>query len=1201
MNQAAIRKFATWARSHLLEAVARRAAVYGVTEKGIAAPQSETADSVVIGGRAYDRLVKEQRRLLVNDVTARGFAVVMDEVAYTWFNRLAALRFMEVNDFLPTGVRVFSSATAGKTEPDILTQALSVDLPVNRDEIHRLLDSHDDDALYRVLLVAQCNALSGPLPFLFERLHDHTELLLPDGLRHPDGFVEKLVGDIPEDDWRSIEIVGWLYQFYIADRKAAVDASKKPVAKEDMPAKTQLFTPRWIVEYMVQNSLGRLWLEMYPSSPLRGRMKYYVENPDDKDLGRVPMKPEEIRCLDDACGSGHILVVMFDLLAAVYQERGYEDRDIPALILRHNLTGIDIDRRACQLAAFALAMKARTLDRRWLSRGVYPHIVEIVESDGLDPRDALQIPKRELQAMRTGAGQVDDLFEGPKPEQMEIFDAPAQMDPDVLRGFADLFGLFHEAKNFGSLLTVSNGLAHKLLALRRVAEDWMRSGDTFISDFGMKVLPLVDQAETLAAKYQVVVANPPYMGNGYYNASLKKFLSDAYPEGKADLYGAFMLRHLGALAPAGMMAMITIPNWMFLSSFEELRSRLYATARLSSLVHIGRGVWGSDFGSVAFVAAKDHRPVAGVFKRLFRKQGEVKQNQALEAAFFDTSSFPEYRAATADFEKIPGSPVAYWGSRRVLQCFGVEGTLSSRGKLGKGSDSGNNDRFIRFWYEVEFRSMCVSCPSREDARATKRRFFPTHKGGGFRKWAGNSRDVVDWLDDGAAIKGEGSSLRNLRYYFQECVSWGKITSARFSCRFIPKGSIADDAGPSGYFGAKNLWALGLLNSKCTHAFLEVLSPTLNFQVGDLQRIPLPQTDSNFDVRVVEFLIEIARADWDSFETSWDFADLPLLRPGLKQTNLEATWNAWADHLRANIARMQELETENNRLWIEAYGLQDELEPDAPEGEITLARPDLAKDMAALVSYAIGCMMGRYALDKPGLILTDAGDTMREYATKIGKPLDSITFPADRDGVVPILDGAYFQDDGAQRLVEFLRVTFGPAALEQNLDFLADALVKRKTNESSRDALRRYLATQFFKDHCQTYKNRPIYWLFTSGPERAFQALVYLHRYRPDTLSRMRTEYLHELQRKLEREAEHLETESSTGGRAGTVAGKRLKTVRAQLRELKTFDERLKHFADQRIALDLDDGVKVNYRKFAPKSMEIVAPVQGVTNGKEDDE
>lgn len=1219
MNQGPLKSFAASARTYLLDAVRARAATFGVTAKGVAPLDGEGVDFIRFNGVVYPQPIKNQRARLVVEAKARGLDAVTDEVAYTWFNRLAALRYMEVNDFLPSGVRILSSATPGKSEPDLLTQALSVgpSLGVKDDDIHRMLDRHEEPELYRRLLTAQCNALSGPLPFLFERLADYSELLLPDGLLHPGGFIDKLVHDIGEEDWREIEIVGWLYQFYIKDRKDQVIGSV--VKKEDIPAATQLFTPRWIVEYMVQNSLGRLWLEMYPTSPLRTAMKYYVENPDDKDLRRDAIKLEDIRCLDDACGSGHILVVMFDLLFEMYRERGYEEREIPSLILRHNLVGIDIDRRAAQLAAFAVAMKARSRDRRFFERGVAPHIIEIVESNDLDPEDALQVQKKSLAAMRTSRVEQDDLFTGAAARQPELFEAPVSKAA-WMKPLADLFHLFEDAKNYGSLLTVPEALARELPALRRMAVEWNGSGDSFVADFGAKVLPLVDQAEALAAKYHVVVANPPYMGGKGMNAQVKEFAKKNYKDAKADLFAMFIERNIAFCQPRGMSALITMQSWMFLSSYEDMRVNLLGRDTILTMAHLGARAFDSIGGEVvqttAFVVERAKKPeFKGTYFRLVDGDSEAEKERMLRDAL-TTSHQPLatshcFSASAADFAKIPGSPVAYWISERMKAAFQAHRSLGETCDTKQGIATGDNARFLRTWPEVTRSRTSFSETSLLSADGSGGKWFPYSKGGEARKWYGNHDLVVDWSSGGLGIRrnvDDGGKLlsrpQNLSYQFREAATWSLTSSLDVTAgRWRPSGFMFDVNGMSAFGStfASNKVLAGLISSRVAAAFLRFINPTLAFQSGDIARLPLVSPIPGELADVTCQAVSLARADWDNFETSWDFADLPLLRSGIKQATLEATWNAWADHLRANIARMQELETENNRLWIDAYGLQDELKPEVPEAEITLARPDGAKDMAAFVSYAVGCMMGRYALDKTGLILADAGDGLAQWEAKVGKPVAEATFAPDKDGVIPVLDENTFSDDLSERVVAFLKTTFGDAALEGNLDFLADALVKRKKNETSREALRRYLATQFFKDHCQTYKNRPIYWLFTSGPERAFQALVYLHRYRPDTLARLRTEYLHPLQTRLDAEVTHLEAEPAGSGKSATAAGKKLATVKAKLRELASFDEKLKHYADMRIALDLDDGVKVNYKKFYQKGLEIVAPVQGVTSGKEDEE
>jgi type II restriction/modification system DNA methylase subunit YeeA len=1187
MNQTSIRNVATWGRQYLIEAVSHRARVFGVhSETRIDPDQSETADALIINGQVYDKEVKDQRQRLVAEVKTRGFQEVIDEVAYTWFNRLIALRFMEVNHFLPTGVRVLSSSDPEKKEPDLMTQALGVDLKVDHNEVNRLLDAHREEDLYKLLLVAQCNALHPMLPSLFEEINDYTELLLPSGLLHPGGLIDKLVNDIPEDDWKEIEIVGWLYQYYIKDKKDAVIG--KMVKKEDIPAATQLFTPRWIVEYMVQNSLGRLWMEMYPESDLRGKMAYYVENPDDKDLTRDSMPLEEIKCLDDACGSGHILVVMFDLLYEMYLERGYVPREIPLLILTHNLVGIDIDRRACQLASFALEMKARDKDRRFFDRQVRPRIIEIVESNDLDPESAVNLKRKELEVFINPSDGQGDLFSKESATQQELFEADPQR-ADWAEALAELVKLFHDAKNYGSLLTVPESLSRQLPRLKKAAQEWCHSDDPFARQFGESLLPLIDQAEALAAKYHAVVANPPYMGGKGQNPKLKDFLKKNFKDYKSDSFAAFIKRNLNLTLPNGHLGFVTPYVWMFLSSYESLRRYIFENSFISTLVQLEYNAFEPACIPVCSFSLKKQKGenCQGSYIRLSDFKGHQNQAPKTLEAIENPNCGWFHRASAADFAKIPGSPVAYWVSDKVRGIFENSPSISTKFDARAGLQTGDTQKFLRRWYEVSSHSIGYGHENKISAEKSMKKWFTYNKGGDFRKWWGNLEYVVNWEKDGMEIKNyrdESGKLRsrpqNLGYYFKKSLTWTDITSSTTAARIIPTGIISDVVAPCAYAlessSIEN--AIRFVNSKVVQHLISIINPTMHFHVGCFGVLPIigVDDDENF---LFNILFEIARADWDNFETSWDFTDLPLLREGLKGETLEASWKNWERQLHDNIARMQELETENNRLWIDAYGLQDELTPEVPEKEITLARPNLGKDMAAFVSYAIGCMMGRYSLDKPGLILADAGDGIKQWEAKVGKDHSCAIFPVDDDGIIPVLDEEYFTDDCAARLFRFIEVTFGKVDHDKNLDFLANALVKVKPTETSRQAIRRYLATGFYKDHLQTYKKRPIYWLFSSGKEKAFQALVYLHRYTPETLSKLRTDYLHELQNKLMREEIHLESESEQDGKEGLEARKRLEKLRRQLVEIKQYDEKLRHLAEKRIELDLDDGVKVNYAKM----------------------
>lgn len=1227
MNLAKLKAYAPIARQEFIQAVTDRAGFHGITQGGdtvVVLPISERGDSVVIDGKVFPRKVAAQRKALEDRVRQHGFAQTMEALAYTWFNRLVAIRYMEVHGYLDHGYRVLSPSPhrgegQGEGLPEILEHAEHIALPglSQQTVIDLKIDGTKDAELYRRLLMAQCAALHSTMPFIFPLVDDETELLLPDNLLHSDSLIRKLVREVADEDCASVEILGWLYQFYIAEKKKVVMDRKSAVPTEDIPAVTQLFTPHWIVRYLVENSLGRLWLLNRPASKLREQMPYYIEGEAEVDFIKIT-KPEDIRLLDPAVGSGHMLTYAFDLLYAIYVEEGYAPSEIPALILSHNLHGMDICPRAAQLSALALVLKGRERSSRFFRTDqlVQPHILA-------------------LEDVRFAEGELS--------EYLQALNLGGLLDNPML----ELLHQFEEATTFGSLIRpcldgAAIAYAHSAIEAKDLG------GQLLLRLTHRKVLRVLDYAEALTQRYHVVVANPPYMGTKFFNNTLKAFIVDTLEAGKADTYGAFMVRNLGFVHNLGFIGMISIPNWMFLSSFVKLRSLLLRDAGISSLVHNGRGVWGSDFGSCSFVMRKGMQDrEAGIYKRLFTRQGDVASNDELVERFF-SPDFPTYKAVSFDFRRIPGSPIAYWLKPSSFEAFEKFSSVGSVAKPRQGMSTNDNARFLRRWFEVPFPKIGFGCQSLEDTVTSQRRWFPYNKGGEFRKWFGNAELVVNWEDDGKEIKHWllnnpkdpetthwSRRIINTEFYCKPGLTWTFISSSAFGVRYTDAGFLFDVGGSSLFPGTRAYAVLSLLCSAVTWHFLKALNPTLNFQAGNIADVPwnsdLPLESEREATLTAECAISLARADWDNFETSWDFRNHPLVRPGLKGSTLEASWRNWEVQSTDAVARMQRLEEENNRLFIAAYGLEGELQPEVPEAQITLfcnpanrykkkpkkrvatvessnetsADAETADDEPACapeevsrlfradtikecLSYAVGCMMGRYSLDHPGLILANAGATLRDFQTKVGRSQEQLTFTPDEDGIIPVLDTERFEDDLVARTREFMRVAFGDVTLEENLRFVEECLAKD---------LRKYFLTDFFKYHRKTYKNRPIYWMFSSGRQRAFQCLVYLHRYNEGTLSRMRTEYVIPLQGQISSRIDQLESEKAKA--TSTSHRKKLQkeqdVLRTQQTELRTFDEKLKHAADQKIKLDLDDGVKVNYGKFG----DLLADVESVTGG--DDE
>lgn len=1195
MNTAKLKSYAPQARKDFIAAVTARAHQLGISEnngKLDIAPNEKTGDVVLIAGQAWPAKVHQLRERLIQRMQKDGFAHTLEAVAYTWFNRFAALRYMELHDYLDHGHRVLSSREGGL--PEILAHAselVEVFPGLNAPQIADLkLAGNKDGELYRLLLVAQCNALSSAMPFLFERIDDESELLLPDNLIRTDSLIRSLVEEIPEADWAEIEIIGWLYQFYISEKKDQVIG--KVVSSEDIPAATQLFTPNWIVKYMVQNSLGAQWLATYPDSPLKAQMEYYIEPAEQTAEVKaqlaasthITLNPEELTLMDPACGSGHILVEAYELFKAIYLERGYRQRDVAQLILEKNLYGLDIDERAAQLSGFALMMKGRADDRRLFERGVKLNVMALVDSAELD---------------------VEVLANGVK-----------LSDYDLKNGdLTELKRLFEHATTFGSLIQVPATMAKKLPALELLSE--ATSQDLFVSEALKRIGTVVQQGKILAAQYDAVVANPPYMGSKFHNSALRDFLNGRFGEYKTNLFSTFIVRNFSLTKPSGNNAYVTPFEWLSISSFEATRLCVLENYSIRSLV---KPSFTSFFDSaivslVTFVIEKRSSAFKGTFFDLGRLTSSASQPTILKAGIEAQTCDYKYTSASADFKKIPGSPIAFWASDRIRHLFSEGEQLGTHVPVRQGLATADNDRFLRFWTEVSHAKCGYGFSSRDEAAASGSKWFPYNKGGSFRKWYGNNEFLVNWENDGRELNAfkPKSVIRNPDFYFRASVTWSFVSASYFGVRYSEEGAIFDVGGSSAFPEPQDyLWVAGLLCSKQVFALMRILNPTVNFQVGNVATLPvlrqeLIERKATIDL-VVFKLIEHAKIDWNAYERSWNFQYFPLLTASTDpDRTLESSYTAWITQNRATIVETQRLEEENNRIFIDAYGLADELTPEVPIEQITLTvNPayryggNLTEEeqwtrfrqdtMAELISYVTGCMMGRYGLDQSGLIYANAGNVGFD-ATRYK------TFPADADGIVPVTDELWFEDDAANRVREFLRAAWGSESLDKNLGFLA-ANLGAKANEMPEETMRRYLANQFFKDHLQTYKKRPIYWLFSSGKQGAFQALVYLHRYHEGTLARMRAEYVVPLTGKIQSRIEMLEKDRDAASSTATrnKIAKQIEALKKKHVELLAYDEKLRHYADMRISINLDDGVKVNYGKFG----DLLAEVKAVTGGAGDD-
>ena len=1185
MNKTAIKNFAIWARNKLIADVSYDARLIGITEDGIAKPLPQsfggtqffdigTAEPYSISGEAVrqrDKLIEVIQQKEKDTDYKTAYQYVIEEVAYTWFNRLIAIRFMEVNDYLPSHIRVLSSES-GKLEPDLVTTPFDAELPFTAEEeaqIFQLKQDNKLDEVFRILFLKQCNALNEILPALFEKTKNYTELLLSLSVIDQDGVVYHLIHDIPEDDFNierggQVEIIGWLYQYYNTEPKAAAFAKNGKITKEEIPAVTQLFTPDWIVRYMVENSLGRLWLEGHPECGLKENWKYYLEEAQQEPevqakLSEIrkeyaTLNPEDIKLIDPCMGSGHILVYAFDVLMQIYESAGYSQRDAAKSILEHNIYGLDIDDRAYQLAYFAVMMKARQYNRRILNGENTCHVYAIQESNSIN--------RAHLKYF--GAG-MDDIEKNAAKMQLE-----------------GLLDTLTDAKEYGSILNVES---YNWELLRRfvAAEDTdgqISMDSVGVEDTAEQLNRLIDIGETMARKYWVTCTNPPYANTGSLGAKVNSFVKKNYQDSKADLYSVFIERCAQMIVHGGYQAMITQHSWMFLTSFQKLREKMMHTDTIS-MAHLGARAFEEIGGEVVQTTAFVRRNSSisdyyGTYCRL------VEPSTQQGKADLYLSGTKCYVARQADFVKIPGMPVAYWLSNIYFELFSKLPTLSNSVDFCKGLATMDNERFLRLWEEVNWKNACVTAIDAAEGKESKKRWFAYNKGGTFRRWYGNRDYMINWFDDGKELKdnvvkcyGGGSytkEVRNEEKYFCEGITWSTLASGLISIRYSPKGCIFDSKGSMGFAkGGQNIYALtAFLNSCVAQKFLEVLSPTLDYNIGGLNNLPFVDVPDNA-IETCKECIRDSAYDWDSFETSWDFKKHPLLRNVSTISEAFTQWQAECDdrfnQLKAN-------EEELNRIFIDIYGLQDELTPEVEDKDVTVRKADLQRDIKSLLSYAVGCMFGRYSLDVEGLAYAGGEWDSSKYQSYI----------PDADNVIPITDEEYLNDDIVSRLCAWLKVVYGADTLEANLDYIAKALGNK--GSTSREIIRNYFLNDFFKDHCQTYSvtgsgKRPIYWLFDSGKQNGFKALVYLHRYTPDTIGNLRIDYLHKMQRVYESEINRMQDMMDHSGNAREVAAasKRKDKLAKQLKECREYDEKISHLALSRIELDLDDGVKVNYRKL----------------------
>ncbi|MGN8842997.1 BREX-1 system adenine-specific DNA-methyltransferase PglX [Niallia sp. HCP3S3_B10] len=1161
MNKTALKTFATNARRELLKKVEARAMKIGITEDNIKKADIESSDAIFIDGRQLSKEEKIQRDRLIDRIGQIGFKRVMEEVAYTWFNRFTALRFMEVNDYLPTKVRVLSSTNVDSNEPDMMKEALELDLDLDKEYIYELKMNNNSEELFKYLIIKHCNDLNRYMPFMFETIDDYTEILFPDGLLSTDSFIRLMTNTevIPEDNWEKVEVIGWLYQYYIAEENERVIQAKKRYKAEEIPFATQLFTPEWIVRYMVQNTLGRYWVESHPEHrDLIKEWEFYLENPNqvvdyEEELASFINRElivEDIKCFDPAMGSGHILVYMFDVLFEIYSKCGYMEREIPRLIIENNLYGLDIDGRAFQLASFSLIMKALEYNRRFFRS---------IERDGLkinlgSIQETNSVTEEELEYI---AGESS----GESFEKVKIF-----------------VNQFQSAKAIGSLIKLDSNDIDFIEGRLNVIEQ--QQGNLFEENMKDRILPLfrmlVKQTSIMDMRYDIFISNPPYAANKYLNTEVTNYLTKHYPNVKSDLFSAFIEYSFHSTKYNGQMGFMSPFVWMFISSYEKLRQNLIKNRTISSLIQLEYS--GFDEATVpicTFTLRNYPSETLGEYVRLTDFKGAKNQpTKTLEAV--ENPSVPyRYTFDQDNFSNIPGSPIAYWISNSGINAFKNAPKIKDFGQTRKGMATGLNAEFVRAWFEVSFNRIGIGL-DREQAKKSDKKWFPYANGGEYRKWYGNYVDVVNWQNDGYRLrneKNEEGRIRavnlNLDYIFSEGLSWTSITSSKFSIRLLPKGFLFSSASNALFANEYNKYFLGLLNSKVHQYLSKILNPTLNANPGDISKIPV-LNDNRINTSLIDEILELVKSEWDYYETSWDFRTHPFIEFKEDKLTIENIYKRWERYAEERFNLLRSKEEELNKIFIETYGFQGEISPIVDDNDITIRKADLEEDIKSFISYAIGCSFGRYSLDEDGLVYAGEGFERTRYKS----------FPVDQDNILPILPGAYFGDDMVSKFVNFVQITFGESNLNDNLDYIANALGRRK-GETAKETLRRYFLNDFYKDHLKTYNKRPIYWLFTSGKEKAFNCLIYMHRYDKTTLSRIRTDYLHDYQILLDAEKKDLLNiiEGDSTAKEISNAKKELKYLDKKIDELKEYDELLHHMADMQIEIDLDDGVKVNYEKF----------------------
>lgn len=1186
MNKNAIKKFAIDARNKLIASVTDKAGMLGITPDNCSEAITKGVDFEVYKTAAGTEVTLnkkqcEQRRKLVAKIHEKGFESVVEEVAYTWFNRICAIRFMEVNDYMyPVRVRVLSSEKEGKNEPDVVTMAPDIDWNFTDKEREEIIDAKMNnrlDDLFRMLFIKQCNLLHEVLPGLFEETEDYTEMLLNISFTNEDDVIRMLVDGIDEKDFNittvdedgkvagQVEIIGWLYQYYNTEPKNKAFAKKTKITKEEIPAVTQLFTPDWIVRYMVENSLGRIWVEGHPDDELKSKWKYYLdeakqEESVQQELNKIKaeyatLKPEDIKLIDPCMGSGHILVYAFDVFMQIYENAGWSQRDAAQSIIQNNIYGLDIDDRAAQLSYFAVLMKARQYDRRILTRGIEPNVYAVQESNGIN------------------RGQLKYFGAGLTEEEKKT--ALMQME--------GLLNTLNDAKEYGSLLNVEDydwGLLEKFV--ENTDTESQISFDTFgLDETAEQLKQLIKIGKVMAQKYEVVTTNPPYMASSGMSVKLSNYLKEYFFASKGDLFSVFIEKSLKITKKNSYAALITQQSWMFLSSFEKLRENL-SNIDFCSILHLGAHAFeelsGEVVQTVAFVMRKSRiLDSVTICDRLVNIDNCKKKEQVY------LNGRNRILSKKSDFELIPAKPYAYWISEKTLDNFKSE-KLENLAEIVSGMTTGNNEVYLKVWNELNIESIAFDEMDINNIDLQKTKWIPYHKGGGMRKWYGNQDYVVNWSRSSEFNRAKTTMTH---VYLKPCITWSDISGNSFAGRYCKGGFMFDVKGSCAFSSLENLQLLiGIFNSKITPVYVAALNPTTTTQVGDLKRIPYIEPSEQDKVlirKLVMKCVNLSKSEWDSFETSWDFKRHPLISvisqnrtvfDNTTDIDLAECYTCWENECNERFNQLKANEEELNRIIINIYGLQDELTLEEDDKDITVRKADLQREIKSLISYAVGCMFGRYSLNKEGLVYAGGEWDESVYST----------FAPDRDNIIPICDEEYFSDDIVSRFCEWVKIVYGEKSLEINLNFIAKALGNK--GNTSREVIRNYFLNDFFKDHCNTYSvtgsgKRPIYWLFDSGKQNGFKALIYMHRYDADTVGRVRTDYLHKAQKYVETAMQSAQytIDNATSASEKSKATKAVTKYTKQLAEMRIYDEAIAHVANQRIEIDLDDGVKVNYAKF----------------------